>query len=355
MSSEVKEKTTGSAVDYKCPSCGATIPFSAEKQCWVCSYCGGEFSLEELQKSQKEKVVSVNKEVKVEDKDVYRCESCGAEIIADENTTATFCVYCGNTAILKDRIHNSRVPDYIIPFKKVKDDAVKAFMKALKFKPLVPKQFKTKDNIEKITGIYIPFWAYDFHVSGDVTFRATDVKTWRGFSNRYTKTDVFTVICSGDMDYDKVLADGSSRFPDDLMDSLEPFDYKELIDYNQAFLAGFFSEKYDVEDNEAATRAKERTTNTTVDLMKQQVRHQTSVMTRNKLNLETKEVNYILLPVFMVNTEYNGKKYTFAMNGQTGKIVGDLPISKLYLTLWSVGIFVVGVIIMLALFYGGII
>ncbi len=343
------------AVDYKCPSCGATIPFSPEKQKWVCSYCGSEFTLEELQKSQKKSIVEEKKEIKVEDADIYRCQSCGAEIIADENTTATFCVYCGNTAILKDRIHNSRVPDLIIPFQKVKDDATKAFEKVVKHKPLVPKAFKTKDNIQKITGIYIPFWAYDFQVSGTVEFNATDVHTWTDFRNQYTKTDGFSVVCEGNMDYDKVLADGSSRFPDDLMDSLEPFDFQGLVSYNQAFLAGFFSEKYDVDEDKAVERAQRRAVNTSVSLMRETVNHQSCALLDNQLNVQKQKVYYILLPVWMVNTKYRDKTYTFAMNGQTGKIVGDLPLGRKEVVVWSLVIYLICFIIFLLLFLGGII
>ena len=343
------------AVDYKCPSCGATIPFSPEKQKWVCSYCGSEFTLEELQKSQKKSIVEEKKEIKVEDADIYRCQSCGAEIIADENTTATFCVYCGNTAILKDRIHNSRVPDLIIPFQKVKDDATKAFEKVVKHKPLVPKAFKTKDNIQKIIGIYIPFWAYDFQVSGTVEFNATDVHTWTDFRNQYTKTDGFSVVCEGNMDYDKVLADGSSRFPDDLMDSLEPFDFQGLVSYNQAFLAGFFSEKYDVDEDKAIERAQRRAVNTSVSLMRETVNHQSCALLDNQLNVQEQKVYYILLPVWMVNTKYRDKTYTFAMNGQTGKIVGDLPLGRKEVVVWSLVIYLICFIIFLLLFLGGII
>ena len=147
------------AVDYKCPSCGATIPFSPEKQKWVCSYCGSEFTLEELQKSQKKSIVEEKKEIKVEDADIYRCQSCGAEIIADENTTATFCVYCGNTAILKDRIHNSRVPDLIIPFQKVKDEYEDAMY-----------EYWEKDS-QNTTGIRIGLGA-QYNVTDNVALRA---------------------------------------------------------------------------------------------------------------------------------------------------------------------------------------
>lgn len=349
------------ALDNRCPSCGAGIHFSAKEQKWVCEYCGSKFSLEEMQQyknaSSKEVNLSESEKVnvKVEDADVYRCKSCGAEIIADSNTTATFCVYCGNTAILKERIQDSRVPDFIIPFQKVKADATQSFEKLVKHKPLVPKDFKSKKNIEKITGIYIPFWAYDFHVSGTAEFRGTDIQTWRDFRNRYTKTTLFSVVCDGDMSYNKVLADGSSRFSDDLMDSLEPFEYKDLIPYNHAFLSGFLSEKYDVSEQEAQKRATERTEKTSVALLQDTVKHQKSTLLKHNLSVQKRKSNYILLPVFMVNIKYRDRMYMFAMNGQTGKIVGDLPVGVGETIVWGISIFVLCLVVCILLYLGGII
>ena len=316
------------ALDHKCPSCGAVLKFSPKEQKWSCDYCGSKFSLEELQKYKNASSVEVNqkKDVKVEQADVYRCSSCGAEIIADENTTATFCVYCGNTAILKERIQNSRVPDYIIPFQKVKEDATSAFLQLVKHKPLVPRTFKSRKNIDKITGVYIPFWAYDFDV-----------------------------VCEGSMNYDKVLADGSSRFSDELMDSLEPFDYTSLTEYNHAFLSGFLSEKYDVLETQAIERARNRTLNTTVSLLQDKIRHQSITPVDNNISLKNVHSNYILLPVFMVNIKYHDKMYTFAMNGQTGKIVGCLPLGVKEVILWSCGIFLLCLAVCIALYFGGVI
>lgn len=348
------------ALDHKCPSCGAKITFHPKEQKWVCEYCGSKFSLEELQKYQNASSEEINQksvpkeEIKVEKADLYRCKSCGAEIVAEPNTTATFCVYCGNTAILKERIQNSRVPDLIIPFQKVKEDAMVAFEKLVKHKPLVPKSFKNKKNIEKITGIYIPFWAYDFEVQGTAEFRGTDITTWSDFRNRYTKTDRFSVVCDGSMHYDKVLADGSSRFPDDLMDSLEPFEYKDLTSYNHAFLSGFLSEKYDVLEEDAQLRAKERTEKTSISLLQETVRHQQSTLIKHNLSIKKENSNYFLLPVFMVNIKYRDKMYTFAMNGQTGKIVGELPLGTKEVIFWSVGIFLFCFVICILLYFGGI-
>ena len=349
------------ALDHKCPACGAVLKFSPKDQKWSCEYCGSKFTLEELQKyknassANQNQKTKVEKSEKVEEMDVYRCNSCGAEIVADSNTTATFCVYCGNTAILKERIQNSRVPDAIIPFQKVKEDAVLAFKQLVKHKPLVPKSFKSKKNIEKITGIYIPFWAYDFNVDGTVEFHATDIHTWSDSRNRYTKTDQFSVVCEGSMHYDRVLADASSRFPDELMDSLEPFSYSDLKEYNHAFLSGFLSEKYDVLESVAVDRAKDRTLNTSVSLLQGQVHHQNSSVRKNGLSLKQTDLNYILLPVFMVNIKYRDKIYTFAMNGQTGKIVGELPYGVKEIILWSFGIFLACFLVCILLYVGGII
>ena len=157
------------------------------------------------------------------------------------------------------------------------------------------------------------------------------------------------------MHYDKVLADGSSRFPDALMDSLEPFQYKDLIPYNHAFLSGFLAEKFDVLEDTAIERAKERTMNTSVSLLQEEVRHQTSMLASNNLTLNKAHSDYIMLPVFMVNIKYRDKMYTFAMNGQTGKIVGDLPLGRKEVILWTLLILVLSSLVFILLFIGGII
>lgn len=334
------------ALDNKCPACGAKITFNPKNQMWDCEYCASKFTLEEMQKhsnASSEKANVVNQTMpteKLENLDVYRCKNCGAEIMADENTTSTFCVYCGSTAILKDRINEGRAPNFIIPFKNVKEDAVNAFKKLVKFKPLMPKCFKDLKNIEKITGVYIPFWAYDLKAEGEVEFLATDIHTWRDSKYSYTKTDRYSIRKSGHFDFDKVLADASSRFSDELMDSLEPFDYSGLVTYNHAYLSGFLAEKYDVKEEDGLKRAADRTSDTAVSLIKDTIGHQTKVVTNNGILVNSKFVHYIMLPVWMVNIQYNNKSYTFAMNGQTGKIIGNIPIGIKETIIWSIIIFV---------------
>jgi DNA-directed RNA polymerase subunit RPC12/RpoP len=326
------------ALDNKCPACGAKITFNPKNQMWDCEYCGSKFTLEEMQKHKNASTKEANDNQVKENinLDLYRCKNCGAEIIADETTTATFCVYCGSTAILKEKITTSRVPDFIIPFKNVKEDAKEAFKKVTKGKPLMPKAFKSQSNIEKMKGVYIPFWAFDINCTGDCNFHCTDIKTWSDSKYRYTKTDTYNTVIKETSNFEKVLADASSRFDDDLMDSVEPFNFEGLETYNHAYLSGFYAEKYDVEEAESNKRANERTMNTCIDLAKEKIHHQSVKLQKNNLVLSTAKTNYIMLPVWMVNVKYNDKIYTFAMNGQTGKIVGNIPIDTKKVIIYSV-------------------
>lgn len=323
------------ALDNKCPACGAKIKFNPKNQKWDCEYCGSKYTLEEMKKYDNASSdeannldIKLNSSKKLEEMDVYHCKNCGAEVMADDTTTATFCLYCGSTTILKDRITDGIAPSRIIPFKKVKEDAIKSFKELYKGRPLMPKLFNDEKNIKKLTGVYIPFWMYDLNVSGKISFTAKDVKRWSDYDYRYVKTDTYLVKKDGYMDYKGVLVDGSSRFDDDLMDSLEPFDFKDLVEYNHAYLSGFLAEKYDVDQNKGALRANFRAMNTTVNEIESTVGHGSRTVESNNLVVKNNNTDYILLPVWMVNIDYKNKKYTFAMNGQTGEIVGNIPIDK---------------------------
>lgn len=330
-------------LDNKCPSCGAKIEFNPVNQMWDCKYCGSKYSLDEMKKyenasNSKNNTVNSNS---FDGMTNYHCNNCGAEIIADDTVTATFCVYCGSTAILKEKIDSGRAPDLIIPFKKTKESAAKAFESLTKGKPLMPKKFKEVKNIEKISGVYIPFWAYDITADGSITFDCSDVSTWSDSHYRYTKTSRYETTVQGHFDYDRVLADGSSRFRDDLMDSIEPFNFNELQEYNHAFLSGFLAEKYDIDEEKSFNRANDRSMNTCINLSDREIHHSNSSVSKNNMNLVKKSTSYIMLPVWMVNIKYNNKIYTFAMNGQTGKMVGNIPIGVKETIIWSLIIFIV--------------
>lgn len=313
-------------LDHKCPACTAKLPFNPVTQKWDCEYCGLSYNLEELEKFEKKQ--NKNKKSNV-DADVYECPDCGAKVIADENTTATFCVYCGNTNIIKNRLTDEFKPLKIIPFKNTKEEAISAFKRFKTGKIFTPKDFSKETNIEKLTGVYIPFWIYDCNVDGNIDVSATKVTRWRSGDYKYTKTDSYAVKRAGNMSFDNVPVDGSTKFDNDTMDSIEPFNYQELKDFNMSYLSGFLSEKYDVNKEEAYKRAYERIEKSTIDELKSTINFYDSVnIVNSNINVDVKEAEYILLPVWMLNVKYKDKMHMFAMNGQTGKMVGNIPIDK---------------------------
>ncbi len=340
-------KKTERTGDNKCPSCAAPIMFNPTTGNWKCNYCGGEFSLKDLKNNNSDEKTNANTNyIK------YHCQDCGAEIVADEQTSATFCVYCGNTAILKSKLSGDFRPTKIIPFKKEKALAISSFKGLSKGRPLMPKTFNDAKNIEKISGIYIPFWLYDIEVSGDLIADCKNISSWTSGNMNYTKTDIYKASRSGSMRYLKVPVDGSTRFDNDIMSTIEPFNYAELTDYNHAYLSGFLAEKYDVKSDEAFKDANARAVNSTTNVMLTDIGTYTSkVITKNTLSGVKNVAEYVLLPVWMVNVKYNDKYYIFAMNGQTGEFIGNIPIDKKKAILYSLLIFTLSFALVILISY----
>ncbi len=353
---KVKKEKREQALENKCPTCTASISFNPKLGKWKCDYCGSEFTLEEMQKHENNaSTEKKNAKTKEDDFDgyiSYKCESCGAEIVADEETAATFCVYCGNTAILRSKLSGKFTPSKLIPFKKEKKDAIACFKGLSKGRPLMPKDFNNEKNIEKLRGIYIPFWLFDINVSGDITMNGQTVETWTRGDTHYTKTNTFLLTRGGTMDYNHIPQDGSTHFDDDMMNSIEPFNFDEMIPYNHAYLSGFYAEKYDVSDEETLKLASERALNTTRTILKDDAKlYASKVITGDTLQATEKNHDYVLLPVWMVNVKYQDKMHIFAMNGQTGEFIGNIPLDKKKTAIYTIVIFIISFIICLFVSY----
>ncbi len=315
-------------LDHKCPNCNAVLKYDPHLEKWKCEYCRGEFTLNELDIIKKENNIEYSKKGNSENYG-YICKNCGAQIIASENTSSTSCVYCKNTAIIMDKLTGEFNPDYVIPFKTKKVDAINAFKKFCKGKILMPKEFNNKKNIDEITGIYIPFWLYNFDADGIIEADCKRITTFRSGNYMYTKTDTYLATRGGSMTFNYVPVDGSKRFSNDIMNSIEPFDYSNLKEFNYSYLSGFLSEKYDVDKITASKDAIARAKNSFIDEMsKDIVGFNTVVPINNSINLSDKGSFYVLLPVWILNIKYKDKIYTFAMNGETGKLIGNIPIDK---------------------------
>ena len=346
----VCDKMSSVATDYKCPSCHAKLEFNPKDQNWKCEYCDSVFQLEDL-KVNEEKYQE--KEAKEEENDigtynVYKCSNCGAELVTDLNTTATFCVYCKNTAIIKERLVGKFEPKEIIPFSKTTVDATEAFKKIGKKHPLMPKSFSSVQNISEIRGVYIPFWLFSSVSNGGIT-ASCEI---RHMSHRrgdyvYTRVDDYEVIREGNIVFEKVPNDGAVKFDDDIMNSIEPFDYKKLVEFSPSYLSGFLAEKYDVSSEEAQEKAVKRMKNSALNFLRQQIpaRYNRCVISSNSIGFENINLEYVLLPVYMLNIKYKNKVYTFAMNGESGKMIGNMPIDikkaiKLFLLVFGITFFI---------------
>lgn len=337
------------ALENKCPSCTASIKFNPKLGKFKCEYCGSEFTLEELKKFSNNASTDAKNQPK--EKQVvdtydgyvsYKCESCGAEIVADEQTAATFCVYCGNTAILKSKLSGEFTPSRLIPFKKTKEEAIEAFRNLKKGRPLMPRDFNNEHNIEKIRGVYIPFWLYDVQVDGDVNIKGNIVTHWSSGDTHYTKTDTYKVVRGGVVDYHAIPVDASSRFDNDIMNSLEPFHYSQLETYNHAYLSGFYAEKYDESGEKTFGEAGQRAINSTRDFFSgDATRYTSKLITSDTLKATAKNTEYVMLPVWMVNVKYKDKMYIFAMNGETGEFIGNIPLSASRVIGYFLGIFAI--------------
>ena len=329
-------------MEYKCPNCGGGVAFDSSIGKVKCPYCDSEFEMEalkaydeELQNEQPDNMQwqsSAGNEWQEGETDgirIYVCESCGGEIVADDNTAATSCPYCDNPVVMKGNLSGTLKPDYVIPFKFSKDSAKAALKNHLKGKILLPKVFKDENHIDEIKGIYVPFWLFNADVNAHVRFKATRTRYWNDSNYNYTETSYYSVIRGGKVAFERVPVDGSSKMPDDLMESIEPYDFNEAVDFQTAYLAGYLADKYDVEAEESIKRANGRIKYSTEKAFATTVDGYNSVLIEGStVNLDNDEAKYALYPVWLLNTTWKGQKYIFAMNGQTGKFVGDLPVDK---------------------------
>ncbi len=178
-------------------------------------------------------------------------------------------------------------------------------------------------------------------IEGGIEARGQRVTTWTRGDTHYTKTDYYKMLRQGSSKYIKIPIDGSSRFANDIMGSIEPFNYDDLEPYNHAYLSGFLAEKYDIDGDtlvgNAVTRAVESTKQIFLDDMRG---YSGKTIYNNTLRALDIKRQYALFPVWMVNVKYKDKYYLFAMNGQTGKFIGDMPIDKAKVFKWTVCLFI---------------
>lgn len=258
----------------------------------------------------------------------YTCTNCGAQVVTDKLTVATSCQYCGSSVVVDQRLTGGMKPGFVIPFKVKAEDLPQKLTDFYAERPLLPDNFFYDNQVGEVQGIYVPFWLYDGTVKGSARYEGTDTRVYVMGKYDVTETDFFHCDRAGTMSFDNIPVDASERIDDDLMDSIEPFDYKKMKPFKAGYLTGFVAERFDQSPRQVLDRASLRMGNSAESAMESTVSHSNVTLLSSDFQVEDPAVSYVLLPVYLFNCEYRGKHYRYAVNGQSGKIVGEVPICK---------------------------
>lgn len=336
------------SVSYKCPNCGAPLSFIPGHDKVSCEYCSTEFEISTIENlfREKEEMAVKNREAqeakwqtseaggewsKEEEEALkaFTCSSCGAEIVCDENTMATECVYCGNPTMIPKRFDGMLKPDYVIPFKKNKQDAINALKKFYEGKKLLPDEFTANNRVEAIQPMYVPFWLFDSEIEAHASFKAKKSHAHQTATEIIKETEIYNCKRGGTMKFNKIPVDGSKKMDDTYMESIEPFDYSELVPFSAGYLTGYLADKYDVDADNSVPRADKRVEQSAVNVLAGTVKGFDGFEEENHAVIKTEgKVMYAMVPIWILTTRYEDKPYTFMMNGQTGKVVGSLPYDR---------------------------
>ncbi len=334
------------AKSYVCPTCGAAMEFDIEEQKMSCSHCGTKMTVEELDRQyhnldgqygdKNANNFSMNDGAATREDNyngnfkVYRCASCGAEVITDDYTAATFCSFCGRPSLMEDRLTGALMPEYVIPFKIRKEEAVDIYKAWARKGALTPSLLRKNATIEKITGMYVPFWLYDYDATIDLDAQCTITRSHTSGEYRIVDTDHYNVKRVVEAEFNRVPADASEKMPDNIMDMLEPFGYGEMRQFEMPYLSGYYSERFNYDSVQMMPRIERRIARYIEEAGRDTIdkRYSTVNVMRKNIELNKMNASYALLPVWMLNYRYNNRDYMFALNGQTGKIVADRPVSK---------------------------
>ncbi len=381
---------TAQTTNYQCPTCTGPLHFNSADGNLHCEYCSSSFSVSEIealyaaktnaaaeamqaqaaQESQSEPgAAAVLQDVQAAEQAeqsawgcdkltgdwgqeavhmrVYSCPSCAAEILCDETTAATSCLYCGNPTVVPGQFAGVLKPDYVLPFRLDKQAAMQALKKHCEKKLFLPKFFAKEAHVEEIKGVYVPFWLFDGTAHTDVQYNAGKSSSHVVGDYRITTTHHYKVRRAGTVSFQDIPVDASSKMPNDYMESIEPFDYTQLAPFQMAYMPGYLADKYDVTAEMCGKRADERAQDSTLDVMRSSVVGYTQcTQVGHNTQLQRGDVHYAMAPVWLLTTRWRGKVYLFAMNGQTGKFVGDLPCSRgrfwAYTTLVTLGLSALG-------------
>lgn len=346
-------------ISFKCPNCDGELIFDPSTQKYKCEYCNSLFVQEEFEAMEPaestEQYESVAEEymqgstteetsswketdgTSSQQAVRYSCPSCGAEIITDATTAATFCYYCHNPVVLGGRLEGEYLPNKVIPFEVTRDEAEKAFLEYVGKKKFIPKAFFNKRQIESMTGVYFPYWLYDVELEGKMQGDGRDIRVWRRGDIEYTETKHYAIEREGEIELGKLTENALQKANSKLASGVMPYDFNKVKDFNMGYLSGFLAERRDIEQAVVQQKMQSVMRESAEKLLRETITGYNSVSVRSSNVWPKRETwSYVLLPVWTITYKgRNGKIYYYSMNGQTGKVCGELPVDHGKLALAS--------------------
>ena len=318
------------AVQYKCPNCGGGLLFDADKQDFKCEYCDSVFKEEDFfDKDENLNVETVESETSDENFEnavLYVCPSCGAEIVTDETTAATTCYYCSNPVVLSGKLSGELKPDMIVPFKIDKKGAIDKFKEMCGKKKFLPKNFISESRLEEIKGVYFPYWYIDCETNGSMNAKSRHIRSWIVGDIKYTETTVKGHFRQGEMQIRNMPEAALKSKDKDIMRYVCPFDSRDLVPFSMSYLSGYFAERRNIDYKEIENDVDSKIKIFSTDKLKSSINEVNVSVTDSLINIGEKRWRYNLLPVWVLSYKHKDKNYIYALNGQTGKVYGELPV-----------------------------
>lgn len=319
------------AVQYKCPNCGGGLKFDAVKQDFLCEYCDSVFKEEDFFKKDDSLDTESPEKKNVEGQEyenavLYICPSCGAQVITDETTAATTCYYCSNPVVLSGKLSGELKPDLIIPFKIDKKNAIQKFKEMCGKKKFLPKSFLSESRLEEIKGVYFPYWYIDCESSGSINAKSKQIRTWTTGDLRHTETTIREHFRQGDMQIRNMPEAALNSKDKDLMRYVCPFNSNDFVPFSMSYLSGYFAERRNIESADIEKASIQKIGSLSEDKLKKSIEQTNVSISNSEIKVGKLRWSYNLLPVWVLNYKHGDKNYIYALNGQTGKVYGELPV-----------------------------
>lgn len=308
---------------FKCRNCGGNTVYEPSKGAMYCPHCESQDS-----------------EDRIDNSSMAQCVNCGAPIEVREYMSACKCEHCGSYLVLNERVEGVYEPHMILPFRVNKHAAAEAMNREFSRRLFMPSDFLSARSLEKMEGVYVPFWLYDYKAGYDFAGEGRRVRIWTSGDTEYTETSCYEVRRRMEVDFDRIPVDASFAMEDGIMDLMEPYNYRELEGFDPKYMSGFYGEIYNQGAPELEGRAQVKARNSSSEMMQASLGQYSSIIpVRNELNLVRSGIHYALMPVWQYLYQYRGRTYRYYVNGQTGKVVGVTPISKAKVLSYAASVF----------------